>query len=105
MHKVADVHDTPDRTPPMEVAGLRGGWIVQTPPFHHSASGAPLPCPTAMQALIVGQDTPDREPLATPDGLGVIVQRVPSQRSARGAPLSIPTAMQAVLDGQDTPER
>jgi hypothetical protein len=105
MHDVADVHDTPDRTPPIDVAGLGVGWIVQESPFHHSASGAALPCPTAMQALTAGQDTPDREPLATPDGLAVIAQLWPSQSSARGAPLSIPTAMQAVLDVQDTPER
>jgi hypothetical protein len=58
-----------------------------------------------MQDVLDVQDTPDREPLATPDGLAVIAQLVPFHHSASGAPLSIPTAMQAVLDVQDTPER
>ncbi len=63
--------------------------------------------PTAVQAVVVGQETPAIEPdRPLRAGVDWINQLVPFQRSASvPMPVAAPTAVQAVLDGHDTPLR
>jgi hypothetical protein len=67
--------------------------------------------PTAVQALLVGHDTPDSSLKVAPVTSGVeeIVQLVPSQLSASvvsTAPVKLPpTAVQALVEGHDTPHK
>jgi hypothetical protein len=97
-------HETPASEPPFAPAGRGTGVVNHELPFHDSARGAPVLCPTAMQTADV-QDTPDSEPLAAVEGVRVVVQPVPFQCSASGAPLPCPTAVQLFAAGQDTPDR
>src|SRR5947209_6245037 len=66
----------------------------------------PLVCPTAVQAVVVVQETLDNR-APPPDGLGVgwIDQAVPFHCSARVALLVRPTAVQAVVVVQETLDR
>ena len=109
MHRFADVHDTPDRTPsPLAICGV--GSISHLLPFQRSANGStgavPVPLfPTATQALSEEHDTPHRTP--PPVGLGVrwTDHLVPFHRSMNGRPRGAPwpTAVQARVDVHDTP--
>jgi hypothetical protein len=63
--------------------------------------------PTAVQAVVVGHETPAIEPdRPLRAGVDWINQLVPFQRSASvPMPVAAPTAVQAVLDGHETPLR
>jgi hypothetical protein len=89
----ADVQDTPFKKPP-PCGGLGVFWMVHLVPFHRSAPVRGTPAvvvlaPTAVHAEDDVQATPNRPPVATPDGLGVGRMRheVPFHCSARLTPM------------------
>src|SRR5438094_362419 len=92
--------------------------MVHEVPFHLSASVCPpvneltLDFPTAEQALLDEQETPDNRLICTPVGFGLVwtAHVLPFHRSAsvrvEPEPSSYwPTAVQAVAVGHETPER
>ncbi len=88
VHAVVDVQDTPVRELLVAPAGAGVGRMVQVVPFHDSTScigllGTVKYRPTAVQAVADVQDTPLRELLVAPAGLGVVwmVQVVPFHTS------------------------
>jgi hypothetical protein len=101
VHAVAEVHDTPLRSPPV---GLGVASIAHVFPFQASASVPPGPAPTAVHAVADVHDTPLRSP---PVGLGVasIAHDFPFQASANVPLGPAPTAVHAVADVHDTPLR
>ena len=107
---VAAVQDTAARPLLAAPPGFRlCGAGVQLAPFHCSPRAtcgpeAVVELPTAVQAVAVVQDTPERLLVAGPGrfGVGWIVQFVPFQFSASVAPLPCPTALQALAAVQET---
>jgi hypothetical protein len=61
--------------------------------------------PTAVQSVVVGQDTLVKSPLDPPGGTGTVCidQFVPFQRTANGLGPLRPTAVHAIESAHDTP--
>ena len=82
------------------------GRTVQVAPFHSSArnpkEGEGVE-PTAMQKLVLKQETPESE--SSPFGLGLNTQVAPFQYSTSVPESPFPTAMQKLVLVQETPER
>lgn len=95
---VGAVQDTPDRLAPTAVIGVV--WIDQVSVVlsHRSTSGMLVPCPTAVQSVAVGHDTPAPAPEVVCSD-----QVVPFHRSASVTEPACPTAVQAVAAVHDTP--
>jgi hypothetical protein len=106
----ADVHATPDRTPPPRL-GLGVGWMLHRLPFHRSATVPAFEFPTAVHAEGDVHATPFRMPPPWAGlGVGWMRHRLPSHRSASGwdSPawlMLFPTAVRADGAVQETPNR
>src|SRR6266540_4126451 len=84
MQDEADMHATPDRTPP-PCLGLGVGWMLHRLPFHRSARVPAFEFPTAVHAEDDVHVTPLRKPPPCLGlGVGWIRHRLPFHRSARG---------------------
>jgi hypothetical protein len=107
---LVDRHDTAFSWLKAKPMGLGVGWIDQALPFQASASVVlPEPfelLPTAVQALVVGQETPDRLVSVAPVGLGLgrMAQEAPFQDSVSEAWSDEPTAMHELDDLHETPK-
>src|SRR6266700_5922717 len=110
MQDEADMHATPDRTPP-PCLGLGVGWMRHRVPSHRSAKVPAFEFPAAVHADGDVHATPLRKP---PPWAGLVAgwmrHLVPSHRSARGwdSPARVtlfPTAVHADGAVQETPDR
>ncbi len=110
MQDEADMHATPDRTPP-PCLGLGVGWMRHRLPFHRSARVPAFEFPTAVHAEDDVHVTPLRKPPPCLGlGVGWMRHRLPFHRSARGwkAPARLtlfPTAVHADGAVQETPNK
>src|SRR6266702_3462745 len=112
MQDEADMHATPDRTPPPCLGlGVGVGWMRHRVPSHRSAKVPAFEFPAAVHADGDVHATPLRKP---PPWAGLVAgwmrHRVPSHRSARGwdSPARVtlfPTAVHADGAVQETPDR
>src|SRR6266571_2998275 len=112
MQDEADMHATPDRTPPPCLGlGVGVGWMRHRVPSHRSAKAPAFEFPPAVHADGDVHATPLRKP---PPWAGLVAgwmrHRVPSHRSARGwdSPARVtlfPTAVHADGAVQETPDR
>lgn len=110
-----DKHDTPDNELSIAPAGAGGSFADHEAPVSFSAKGTHLlellkNCPTALHIVDDAHETPSREPLVAPAGLGSSCadHAVPFQVSASGTvPLASlqesPTAVHRLAETQETP--
>jgi hypothetical protein len=110
MQDEADMHATPDRTPPPRL-GSGVGWMRHRLPFQRSATVPAFEFPTAVHAEGDVHATPFSMPPPWAGlGVGWMRHRLPSHRSASGweAPARLtmaPTAVHADGAVQETPNR
>ena len=111
MQALAVVQDTAVNLAPFAPSGSGALCVVHSPPLRSSITGtsppAERPLPTAVQTVVVGQDTPSSLGELTPAGFFVVgwAQLLPFHLSARVTSSSFsflyePTAEQAVVEAQ-----
>src|SRR5215467_13607108 len=103
----ADVHATPVKPLPADPGGLGVAWIVQSSPFHRSASVPAFDAPTATQSVSEAQDTafrlaPGRVGMRCRCQVRPFHRRASVDTTPRVGP-TVPTAAHASVAGQAIP--